>query len=144
MHFLFAVFVSIIFALLEIQIEGDHGWAKNLPTWKINNPLKKITHWPHITGYHVYMFSLLFILLHFPYFLGLEPTYKNELTILQTYFLIITFEDFLWFVFNPKWGLKNFFKNTIKWHPKRVLKLPIPYWVSLVVIVFLQSLHEIK
>jgi len=26
---------SYAFANLEIEIEGGHGWAENLPTWKI-------------------------------------------------------------------------------------------------------------
>ena len=33
-HFLFVFFVlltSLLFALIEIQIEGPHGWATKLP-----------------------------------------------------------------------------------------------------------------
>jgi hypothetical protein len=31
-HCVFGIFL----ALLEIEIEGKHGWAKNLPTWRKN------------------------------------------------------------------------------------------------------------
>ena len=27
--------MAFLFALLEIQIEGSHGWAANLPTWRL-------------------------------------------------------------------------------------------------------------
>ena len=46
---------ALSFALVEIQIEGQHGWASNLPTWKVEN------RWTHLfcgrrplTGYHLY------------------------------------------------------------------------------------------
>ncbi|MCU0605802.1 MAG: hypothetical protein MUC33_24470 [Desulfobacterales bacterium] len=33
----FLTLAAWLFALLEIQIEGRHGWAQNLPTWRIEN-----------------------------------------------------------------------------------------------------------
>jgi hypothetical protein len=39
-HAVFVLFLlasATAFALLEIQIEGRHGWAENLPTWRIDN-----------------------------------------------------------------------------------------------------------
>ena len=36
--FLLFVFVAaLIFAKLEIEIEGPHGWAEKLPTWRIEH-----------------------------------------------------------------------------------------------------------
>lgn len=42
----FVIIVSVVYALLEIQIEGEDGWAGKLPTWKIKNPFYKIINWP--------------------------------------------------------------------------------------------------
>ncbi len=35
--FVFTVALSFLWALMEIQIEGKEGWARNLPTWRIPN-----------------------------------------------------------------------------------------------------------
>lgn len=31
---LYIFIMATVLAILEIQIEGKHGWAKNLPTWR--------------------------------------------------------------------------------------------------------------
>ena len=31
-------FIAFILAHLEIQIEGPHGWAEKLPTWRWDTP----------------------------------------------------------------------------------------------------------
>ena len=36
--FLWVVLLAALFAQLEIQIEGDEGWAASLPTWRICGP----------------------------------------------------------------------------------------------------------
>jgi len=39
---IFVFILSLIFALLEIEIEGKNGWAKNLPTWYKKSGFSKI------------------------------------------------------------------------------------------------------
>ena len=71
--------VSSIFALLEIQIEGENGWASKLPTWKLKNPFQKIINWPYITGYHIYLNLLFITVLQLPFFTGLAFNLRNEI-----------------------------------------------------------------
>ena len=56
--------ISLIYALIEIEIEGKHGWCKYLPT------TKKFL--GHLTLYHTYM--LLFIF--FTFCLIFYPRYE--------------------------------------------------------------------
>ena len=132
---------AFFLALLEIQIEGENGWAKNLPTFKVNNPLRKIVNVPNFTGYHLYLFLTLFSFLHFPYVWGKPFTLSNELLVVQSFFLIVFIEDFLWFVFNPKWGLKRFLTEDIPWHPGKFLGLPKNYFYAAAFMVLLLSIN---
>ena len=124
--FLFAVF----FALIEIEVEGTEGWAKNLPTAR--NIIG------HLTLYHVYMILLaVLIITGFVYFQhtalcsdctvdetppksiwhktvwpALRVTFKAVFHIIA-YFLI---QDFLWFVLNPGYTVAKYAKTHIPWH----------------------------
>lgn len=57
---IFDLIVAFTLAKLEIQIEGKHGWAENLPTWRIKNKWTKIF-WGNqaYTGYHFLVFDQL-------------------------------------------------------------------------------------
>lgn len=131
---IFILISSVLFALLEIQIEGKDGWAEKLPTWKIKNPLEKIIDMPYFTGYHIYFWIFIFTLLHFPYFLGLSFNFLNEVKIIETFILILLFEDFLWFILNPNWGIKRFLKEKIPWNRDKIFYLPRIYWLSFVIV----------
>ncbi len=85
--------LSIIFAYLEIQIEGTSGWAENLPTWK-----KKVMGF-NCTGYHLALWFTLFLLVHFPIFF-VPWTLKIEFFILSFYFILLILEDSFWFLLN--------------------------------------------
>ncbi|AKM81607.1 MAG: hypothetical protein UT13_C0001G0647 [Candidatus Pacebacteria bacterium GW2011_GWF2_38_9] len=139
---IFTIFVSSVFALLEIQIEGENGWAKNLPTWKRPNPFKKIINWPYITGYHLFLNLFLFSVFQFPFFIGLDLNLNNELLVAEVLLTIFILEDFLWFAFNPKWGVNRFFKKEIPWHANKILYLPKNYWVGLIVLIGLDLLRK--
>lgn len=107
---------SFILALLEIQIEGKNGWAKDLPTWRISNKLTSLFYGARpLTGYHLHMNIFVLLLLHLPVFF---TGWSWELECILFGFLIgmWTIEDFLWFVFNPHYGLKKFKKENIPWH----------------------------
>jgi len=139
----FVLVTSVIFSLLEIQIEGGNGWAGKLPTWKIRDPLKGIINFPYISGYHLYFWILLLFILHFPLFFGISFNIKNELSIIEVYVLILLIEDFMWFVFNPKWGVKKFFTESIPWQAKKLLYLPQIYWIAFVSIAIIEFSKQI-
>jgi hypothetical protein len=67
----FVALVSWLFALLEIQIEGRHGWAQNLPTWRIDNKWTRAVYKKPFTGYHLYAQGFIFLMAHSPFGLNL-------------------------------------------------------------------------
>lgn len=114
----FVIVAGFLFAKLEIAIEGAHGWAEKLPTWHLPK-----THWASrvffggrpATGYHVWANLFILFLAHIPY-LFVPVTVSTEFGILAALILMMTVEDFLWFVLNPAFGVKNFRKEKIWWH----------------------------
>ena len=136
-HLWFAAFVAAaaaFFALLEIQIEGEEGWAAALPTWKVEN---RWTRWffssRPMTGYHLYVHLFILVLVHLPYGLGfLAPSWKVEARIGAFLIFFWVVEDFLWFVFNPAFGVRRFTKEHVWWHaPTWWWVMPRDYWVFL-------------
>jgi len=138
---LFTIVVAIILALLEIQIEGENGWARKLPTWRLKNPLKKFVNWPYLTGYHIYLQLLFITILQLPFLVGFPFSLKNEILIFEVYLLIVYLEDFFWFVFNPKWGIKRFFTEEVPWHSKKILFLPRNYWISFAILAVVEFIR---
>lgn len=132
-YFSFALIVSTLFALLEIQIEGKDGWATKLPTWRLYKPwFAKIQGGnTELTGYHTYLWLFLFVFIHVPY-LFMEFRWRTELLILSLYLLILMLEDFLWFVFNPHFKIIKFHKEHVPWHAW-FGPLPTLYYVGFVV-----------
>jgi hypothetical protein len=138
-HLLFIIFLFIsasLFALLEIQIEGKYGWAGELPTWRkflnfkgLFKPLGT-DHVRPLTGYHTYLWLFLMVITHFAYFLTPFSLAKEFLIISFNILLTIT-EDFLWFVYNPNFGIKKFNKESAKWHTSWFLGIPTSYWFSI-------------
>ena len=67
---------------------------------------------------------------------------RTEVIILSAYTLIVALEDFLWFVFNPYYGLKKFNKKHIPWHEDWFGPIPLQYvyvivlWITLFVLGF--------
>jgi hypothetical protein len=73
-HAVFALFLlatATAFALLEIQIEGRHGWAGSLPTWRIYNRWTRRLWKKPLTGYHLYAQVFVFLCAHAPFGVGL-------------------------------------------------------------------------
>jgi hypothetical protein len=137
-YFIFCLISSILLSLLEIQIEGKNGWAEKLPTWRIN--LKIFNILPGLqkplTGYHVYFFGSIFFIMHIP-FLFMRWDIYTEIILISAYMLITRWEDFLWFVFNPNYGLKKFHKEHISWHPDWFGPIPTQYIYSFIIWVIL-------
>lgn len=62
--------LAYLFARVEVEIEGEAGWAANLPTWRIEeHPLLDLFMGGRaLTGYHLWMFAFIGLVFHFPLF----------------------------------------------------------------------------
>ncbi|MDO8619705.1 MAG: hypothetical protein Q7R49_07315 [Candidatus Daviesbacteria bacterium] len=135
---LYIFLLATVLAILEIQIEGEAGWAKNLPTWRphpgnlIGKIYKKAMSGKELTGYHASMFILVFLIFQMPYFFGVSFTLEHWLQTLSLYFIFIALWDFLWFVLNPYYPLKDFIKNNPN-HKSFFLGMPVDYYFAIVV-----------
>jgi hypothetical protein len=126
---------AFTFARVEIEIEGPHGWAESLPTWRICNRWTKLFYGNRpLTGYHLWLQVFVFLLAHLPFALRLCPwSWPAELRVIGFVILFFIVEDFLWFVLNPAYGLKRFRREHIWWHaPTWWWCMPRDYWVFLV------------
>lgn len=125
-------FFAIAFALahLEIQIEGEHGWAARLPTWRWQS--ETVLRWAGkpVTGYHVFLQLFLLLVIHLP-LMYTGFSLEREAEIISLFFLLAVFWDFLWFVCNPHFGLSRFGQGQVWWFKSWFLGLPTPYYAGL-------------
>jgi hypothetical protein len=134
-HLVFAGTVAaaaLLFALLEIQIEGSAGWASALPTWRVENRWTRLLFGQRaLTGYHLYVHLFILVVVHLPYALALAPpSWAAEARILAFLALFWVLEDFLWFVLNPAYGLRRFTPEHAWWHaPGWWWIMPREYWL---------------
>ncbi len=129
---LFTVVCASLLALLEIQIEGRDGWAAKLPTWRIDTRLTRMfMSGKPLTGYHVCLFAFVAVISHAPIGVALaEWSWRLEARIAAFVIFLWIMEDFLWFVFNPDYGIRRFRKEHIWWHaPAWWWIAPKDYWV---------------
>lgn len=127
--------MAVVLAVLEIQIEGAHGWAKNLPTWRPKNPnfftklYKGVMSGKEMTGYHLSMFALVFLIFGLPYVFGMPLTLEDGFKTFSFYLLFCAVWDFYWFVLNPWYPLSKFKKEHLDFHhPTWFLGIPTDYW----------------
>ena len=83
-----------------------------------------------ITGYHVYLWFLLLAFLHTP-LLFIRVTRELEARLLSWFLLLTVSWDFLWFVWNPSFGLSRFHPDNVWWYSRWALGFPVDYWVGL-------------
>lgn len=119
---IFVFIVSIIYSLIEIEMEGKHGWCKNLPT------AKKVV--SSFTLYHLLMMSLILILFY-------QQFHKKDIWLITFYITAFFFiEDFLWFILNPFFTYDKYKKENIPWHKQWIGGQPIEnyicYFITLV------------
>lgn len=132
---LFIFLFCCVLAILEIQIEGPHGWAKNLPTWRgephqwYTKLYARIMSGKELTGYHLSMFGLVLMIFLLPFFLGEQIIFPNLFKNLILYFFVVPLWDFLWFVFNPYYPLKHFQKDNVV-HKDWLFGMPVDYYFS--------------
>jgi len=144
--FIFILVATIITAILEIQIEGSAGWAKNLPTWR-SNPKKLyakifgiLLNKKELTGYHLSFWALMLLFFHAPLFWGLTWNISLETDLIASFLLFWLFEDFLWFVLNPSFGIKKFRSKYIPWHKNWLGPFPRGYYISAILIFILYNI----
>ncbi|MFH0952426.1 MAG: hypothetical protein V1838_04545 [Patescibacteria group bacterium] len=134
LFFLYIILTAVFLALWEIQIEGSNGWAAKLPTWqKKNNFTKVILGGRPLTGYHLLLVFTILTLIHLSVFFT-KWSWHTEAMIIGFFLVMITLEDFLWFVLNPAWGLSKFKRSDeLWWHPSWFIGLPTFYWFTLTI-----------
>ena len=127
----FVVLLAYLFANAEVHIEGDAGWASNLPTWRIENHWLLDLFWGGraMTGYHAYVFSFIAIFFHFPIFFLAHWSWLMEARIMASIMLFWIVEDYLWFVINPAFGWRRFRPEFAVWHRYWVFGAPVDYWL---------------
>lgn len=123
--------IAFVLAQLEIQIEGAHGWAERLPTWRWQSDA--VLRWAGkpITGYHVFLLAFILLLIHLPQ-MHTGFSLEKEAETMSLFFLFANFWDFLWFVCNPHYGLARFKAGQVWWFKSWFLGLPIPYYQGLI------------
>jgi hypothetical protein len=123
--------LSALFAQAEIQIEGPHGWATALPTWRLTAvpSLQFLFGGREITGYHAFMFTFMLAAFHLPLAINGQFSLQIEARILGSLMLFWILEDVLWFVMNPAYGLARLTPQAAPWHPHWALGVPVDYLV---------------
>jgi hypothetical protein len=136
-HLVFILFLSgaaASFALLEIQIEGNAGWAANLPTWRVENRwTRRLLGGRPLTGYHLYAQLFVLIAVHLPFGLRFAPwSLRAEGRAIAFLILFWILEDFLWFILNPGYRLRGFRRSRVDWHAGAWWWImPREYWLFL-------------
>ena len=131
-HIIYTIILTIITALWEIQIEGKWGWAKLLPTFRINVFFRKLLGGKALTGYHIFML-LLFIAIFHAMLHEESWSWEKEFQVFGLLSWFFVLEDVLWFIFNPHYTWKRFRKKTIEWHNRWFLGLPYTYWWGIII-----------
>lgn len=133
-YLIYLAILAALLALLEIQIEGPNGWAKNLPTWRIRGTwANRAFGREEFTGYHIFLTLFTLAFLHFPLVVFGVWNWLLELRILASIFIITATEDFLWFVFNPNFSLNKFFQHEVPWHKFWIGPFPAFYYLNLII-----------
>ncbi len=123
--------LGLFFAMTEIQIEGAHGWAASLPTWRIEKHWLLDIFWGGraMTGYHAWVFPFMFLAFHLPLAVNGTVSWRLEARCIGSLMLFWIVEDFLWFVLNPAYGLAKFNPQSIPWHRHWLIGVPVDYLV---------------
>ncbi len=121
--------LAFFFAMTEIQIEGPHGWAGKLPTWKIeSHPLLDLF-WGGrpMTGYHAWVFAFMLLAFHLPHVMHGRVTFLLEVRSIGSIMFFWIMEDMFWFFMNPAFGLSRLRPEYVPWHKHWFLGVPADY-----------------
>lgn len=136
---------SLLLAFVEVQVEGQHGWAAQLPAWRPKGNVwyvrvfKQLFGNKELTGYHIAIGLLILFSLHMFYFWQGSWSWQQELRVISFFFLVAVVWDFLWFVINPHFGWKKFKPMFIAWHRSWLGPWPADYYVGVALYVVLFS-----
>jgi hypothetical protein len=121
---------AFLWAKFEVEIEGKDGWAKRLPTWRLKKHflLKVFLGGRPLTGFHLWAFTFVGFMFHFPLLWIRQWTWPLESYIIGSLLLFWVLEDFLWFMLNPFFGWRHYGKRRAEWHPRWFLGLPADHW----------------
>jgi hypothetical protein len=128
--------IALWFALIEIEIEGAHGWALRLPTWfRTRGPAGRvygaISGGKPLTGYHLFMATLPLVILHLPFGYGADWSAAAEVMVFATYMAFAIGWDYLWFILNPAYGLRGFRRGRVWWYTGPWIgPLPLEYYAA--------------
>lgn len=135
---------ALVLAYLEVQIEGQHGWASRLPTWKseglAGQVYKKIMSGKDLTGYHLGVFAFVLLFLHYPFLAGREWSIGQELWVLSQFFLFSAVWDYLWIIINPHYGvITKRPRDHVWWHKRWWGPFPRDYYYAVILSVLALS-----
>jgi len=128
--------VALVLAFLEVQIEGKHGWAAKLPTWKPGETwyarfYRVIMSGKELTGYHLGIFGLAALFLHYPFFIGTVWSWQNEAWVISIFLVFSAVWDYLWIIINPHYGvIHRRPKKDVWWHKKWIGPFPDDYYFA--------------
>jgi hypothetical protein len=128
---------ALLFAMVEIEIEGKDGWAIHLPTWYRRRCwYARVYGWllsgKPLTGYHAVMFFIPFVSFHVGLVFGQPWSWGIEADMIARYLVWNVTWDFLWFLLNPAFGWRRFRKGGIWWHARWIGRVPIDYLNAIV------------
>jgi hypothetical protein len=129
---------ALLFAAVEIEIEGPFGWAERLPTWfRVTTRAARFyglfMRGKPLTGYHAVMFVLPLWSFHLGFVGGVAWSWAAEAATLSAYLGWVVTWDFLWFILNPRFGWTRFRKGEVWWHGRTWIgRFPIDYYGAVV------------
>lgn len=122
--------LSWLLARVEIEIEGDAGWAANLPTWRWGPEWwLALTNGKELTGYHLWLSLFLVGVFHLPLALA-GPSLELWAKCLSSYLLLTAAWDLQWFAWNPAWGLSGLRRRPVPWFRRKWLGFPVDYYFA--------------
>jgi hypothetical protein len=145
-HLAVVLFGAYMWAKLEVEIEGKDGWAKSLPTWRIEKHflLDVFMGGRPLTGYHLWAFSFVAFAFHLPFLWMRMWSIPLECEILGSLMLFWVIEDFLWFMVNPHYGWQQYRRQNILWHRRWFWILPADHWGMIITSVALLAWSHYK
>jgi hypothetical protein len=119
-----------LLAKVEIEIEGDRGWAASLPTWRWEPEWwLSLTNGKAVTGYHLWLTLFLIGAFHLPLvFSGFSRELWAKCA--SSYLLVTAAWDLQWFSWNPAWGLAKFLSTPIPWFRRKLFGFPVDYYAA--------------
>lgn len=159
-NIIWPIFISIwalIYSMFEIEVEGKHGWAQNLPVYYIVKPNKLFP--LGFSSWNLLMILIVFISIFNP--IIFNKIFKLNLPNDYIYLFIVSFlmwtliEDQMWFAYNPSFNKKNnskvykysrykqYNKENVTWHKFNSSGIPyiVPLILSLILIFIFISVN---